>query len=164
MGEKYKGFLYVGLMIKDNNPYLVEYNVRMGDPECQTILPLLKSDFLELMLSCCEEKLENHIIEWKNKKSMCIVLCSNGYPDKYKKNVKINNLKEITNNKNVFIYHAGTKSINNEVYAVGGRVLNFVSISNDLRKSRETVIHEIEKLNWVNGFYRKDIGFRIIDI
>ena len=164
MGEKYKGFLYVGLMIKDNNPYLVEYNVRMGDPECQTILPLLKSDFLELMLSCCEEKLENHIIEWKNKKSMCIVLCSNGYPDKYKKNVKINNLKEITNNKNIFIYHAGTKSINNEVYAVGGRVLNFVSISDDLRKSREFVIHEIEKLNWGNGFYRKDIGFRIIDI
>ena len=68
MGENYKGFLYVGLMIKNNNPYLVEYNVRMGDPECQTILPLLKSDLLELILSCCEKNLENSIIEWKNKK------------------------------------------------------------------------------------------------
>ena len=72
-------------MIKDNNPYLVEYNVRMGDPECQTILPLLKSDLLELILSCCDENLENSIVEWEDKKSICIVLCSNGYPDNIKK-------------------------------------------------------------------------------
>ena len=158
----YNGFLYVGLMIKDNNPYLVEYNVRMGDPECQTILPLLSSDLLELMLSCCEENLENHKVEWKDKKSICIVLCSSGYPDTYKKNVEIPNLEKITNN-NTFIYHAGTELINNKVYAIGGRVLNFVSISNDLKKSRESLIYEIENFNWKNGFYRKDIGFKIID-
>tara|TARA_Y100000816_G_scaffold61453_1_gene40555 strand:- start:200 stop:1465 length:1266 start_codon:yes stop_codon:yes gene_type:complete len=163
MGESYKGFLYVGLMIKDNDPYLVEYNVRMGDPECQTILPLLESDLLELMLSCCEQNLGNQIIEWKDKKSLCIVLCSNGYPDSYKKNVEIPKLEKITKNNNTFIYHAGTEAINNKVYATGGRVLNFVSISNDLKKSREVVIQEIENLNWKNGFYRKDIGFRIID-
>ncbi len=163
MGEKYKGFLYVGLMIKDNNPYLVEYNVRMGDPECQTILPLLKSDLLELMQSCCEGNLENQSINWRDKKSMCIVLCSNGYPDTYKKNIEIPNLDKITSNNNTFIYHAGTEMIDNKVYATGGRVLNFVSISDDLKKSRESVIHEIENLNWENGFYRKDIGFRIID-
>ena len=162
MGEVYKGFLYVGLMIKDNNPYLVEYNVRMGDPECQTILPLLSSDLLELMLSCCEENLENHKVEWKDKKSICIVLCSSGYPDTYKKNVEIPNLEKITNN-NTFIYHAGTELINNKVYAIGGRVLNFVSISNDLKKSRESLIYKIENFNWKNGFYRKDIGFKIID-
>ena len=163
MGETYKGFLYVGLMIKDNKPYLVEYNVRMGDPECQTILPLLHSDFLELILSCCEEKLENQIIEWKNKKSICIVLCSNGYPENYRKNIEIPNLDKITSNNNTFTYHAGTEMIDNKVYATGGRVLNFVSISDDLKKSRESVIHQIENLNWENGFYRKDIGFRIID-
>tara|TARA_Y100000816_G_scaffold285057_1_gene264209 strand:- start:718 stop:1980 length:1263 start_codon:yes stop_codon:yes gene_type:complete len=162
MGEVYKGFLYVGLMIKDNNPYLVEYNVRMGDPECQTILPLLSSDLLELMLSCCEENLENYKVEWKDKKSICIVLCSNGYPDTYKKNVEIPNLEKITSN-NTFVYHAGTELINNKVYAIGGRVLNFVNISNDLKKSRESVIYEIENFNWKNGFYRKDIGFKIID-
>ncbi len=162
MGEVYKGFLYVGLMIKDNNPYLVEYNVRMGDPECQTILPLLSSDLLELMLSCCEENLENCKVEWKDKKSICIVLCSNGYPDTYKKNVEIPNLEKIISN-NTFIYHAGTELINNKVYAIGGRVLNFVNISNDLKKSRESVIYEIENFNWKNGFYRKDIGFKIID-
>ncbi len=163
MGEKYKGFLYVGLMIKDNNPYLVEYNVRMGDPECQTILPLLESDLLELILSCCDEKLENEEVKWNNKKSMCIVLCSNGYPDMYKKNIEIDNLSEIPVNKDSFIYHAGTEFVNNKIYATGGRVLNFVSISDDLKKSRDTVIHQIEKLNWKNGFYRKDIGFRVID-
>ena len=164
MGQKYKGFLYVGLMIRDNNPYLVEYNVRMGDPECQTILPLLESDLLDLMLSCCEENLKNQIIKWKDKKSMCIVLCSNGYPDTYKKKVEIPNLAKVTNNSNTFVYHAGTELIGNKVYATGGRVLNFVSISDDFKKSRESVIHEIEKLSWGNGFYRRDIGFKIIDI
>ena len=163
MGETYKGFLYVGLMIRENNPYLVEFNVRMGDPECQTILPLLDSDLLELMLSSCEQNLENQIIKWKDKKSMCIVLCSNGYPNSYEKNVEIPNLEKITKDDNTFIYHAGTRFINNKVYATGGRVLNFVSISNDLKKSRESVIQKIENLNWENGFFRKDIGFRIID-
>ena len=163
MGAVYKGFLYVGLMIKNNNPYLVEYNVRMGDPECQTILPLLKSDLLELILSCCDENLENSIVEWEDKKSICVVLCSKGYPDKYKENVEISNLDQIVNDKNLFVYHAGTQLINNKVYSTGGRVLNFVSISDDLKVSREIVIKEIENLNWKNGFYRKDIGFRIID-
>ena len=163
MSTVYKGFLYVGLMIKNNNPYLVEYNVRMGDPECQTILPLLKSDLLELILSCCDENLENSIVEWEDKKSICVVLCSKGYPDKYKENVEISNLDKIINDKNIFVYHAGTQLINNKVYSTGGRVLNFVSISDDLKVSREIVIKEIENLNWKNGFYRKDIGFRIID-
>ena len=94
---------------------------------------------------------------------MCVVLCSNGYPDKYKKNVEISNLDKIINDKNIFVYHAGTQLINNKVYSTGGRVLNFVSISDDLKVSREIVIKEIENLNWKNGFYRKDIGFRIID-
>ena len=162
MGETYKGFLYVGLMIKNNNPYLVEYNVRMGDPECQTILPLLKSDFLDLILSCCEENLDSQIIRWDDKKSICVVLCSNGYPEKFRKNVEINNLDKI-NNSNTFVYHAGTELINKKVYSVGGRVLNFVTISDDLKKAREIVNESIESLNWTDGFYRKDIGFKIID-
>ena len=161
--QAYKGFLYVGLMIKDNEPYLVEYNVRMGDPECQTILPLLENDLLELILSCCEENLEKQIIKWKNKKSMCIVLCSKGYPDAYKKNLEIPNLDKLTNDKNTFVYHAGTELIESKVYATGGRVLNFVSISDNLKESRNSAIKEIRNLNWENGFYRQDIGFRIID-
>jgi len=163
MGETYKGFLYVGLMIKDNNPYLIEYNVRMGDPECQTILPLLKSDFLNLILSCCDESLESQIIEWKDKKSMCIVLCSKGYPENYKKNIEIKNLDKIKKDENNFIFHAGTKVSNNQILNTGGRVLNFVCISEDFKNSRNLAIKKIEKLNWSNGFYRKDIGYKAID-
>ncbi len=163
MGENYKGFLYVGLMIKNNNPYLIEYNVRMGDPECQTILPLLATDFLDLILSCCDETLHNQNILWEEKKSMCVVLCSNGYPDSYKKDVEIPNIKKIKNDDTFFIYHAGTEKKDNKVFATGGRVLNFVSISDNLKSSRDKVIKEIENLNWNNGFFRNDIGYKIID-
>ena len=85
LGSEYKGFLYVGLMIKDNNPYLVEFNVRMGDPECQTILPLLENDLIEIFINCCLGKLKKRY-KLNNKKSICIVLCSKGYPENYKKN------------------------------------------------------------------------------
>ena len=164
MGENYKGFLYVGLMIRDNNPYLIEYNVRMGDPECQTILPLLATDLLDLILSCCDETLESQDILWEGKKSICVVLCSNGYPDIYKKNVEIPNIVNIMNYDSFFIYHAGTKKKHNKVHANGGRVLNFVSISDNFKSSRDIVIKEIENLNWYNGFYRRDIGYKIIDV
>ena len=87
LGSNYSGFLYIGLMIVKNEPYLIEFNVRMGDPECQTILPILDTDFAEIILACCNKKLKDIDIKWKNKKSVCIVLCSNGYPDNYKKNI-----------------------------------------------------------------------------
>ena len=163
IGEIYRGFLYVVLMIKNNEPYLVEFNVRMGDPECQTILPLLKSDLLDLIFSCCNESLEKYSIEWYDKKSLCIVLCSKGYPDNYDKNIEINNLNKIKNDKNNFVFHAGTKISKKKILAIGGRVLNFVSIAKNLKNSREQIIEKIKKLNWKNGFYRKDIGYKIID-
>ena len=163
IGESYKGFLYVGLMIKNNEPYLVEFNVRMGDPECQTILPLLKSDLLDLIVSCCNKSLEKHNIEWHEKKSLCIVLCSKGYPENYSKNIAILNFNKLKSDKSNFIFHAGTKVAKNEILATGGRVLNFVSISDNFKNSRDQVIEKIEKLNWENGFYRKDIGYKIIN-
>ena len=163
IGESYKGFLYVGLMIKNNEPYLVEFNVRMGDPECQTILPLLKSDLLDLIVSCCNKSLEKHNIEWHEKKSLCIVLCSKGYPENYSKNIAIRNFNKLKSDESNFIFHAGTKVAKNEILATGGRVLNFVSISDNFKNSRDQVIEKIEKLNWENGFYRKDIGYKIIN-
>ena len=89
MKIEYSGFLYAGLMIKNDNPYLIEYNVRMGDPECQTILPRLESDLTNIFLACCEKKLNEIEIKWKKDNSICVVLCSDGYPEKYKKNVLI---------------------------------------------------------------------------
>ena len=163
MDQIYNGFLYAGLMIKDNEPYLIEYNVRMGDPECQTILPLLKSDLLDLIVASCNNNLKEKNIEWFEKKSLCIVLCSKGYPESYKKNIDIPNLQKIKSSNNNFIYHAGTKISDNAILAVGGRVLNFVSISDNYLDSRNEAINQIEKLNWKNGFYRSDIGFKVID-
>ena len=163
LGTKYKGFLYTGLMIVKNEPYLIEYNVRMGDPECQTILPKLKTDINDIFLACCEEKLEKIDIEWKNKKSLCIVVCSKGYPEAFKKNVEIKNLNKIIFNNDEYLFHAGTIYKENKVYAVGGRVLNFVSLSQDLRSARDKIINNVDKLNWNDGFYRKDIGYKVID-
>ncbi len=163
MGEKYKGFLYAGLMIIENEPFLIEYNVRMGDPECQTILPLLKTDLVDIFTACCDENLNNLSIEWKEEKSLCIVLCSKGYPDKFTNNVKIENLNNLKLNSNDFIFHAGTKSNENGIFSNGGRVLNFVSVSKTFKNSRERSINLINQLNWKNGFFRKDIGFKIID-
>ena len=163
MGQQYKGFLYAGLMIKNNEPYLMEYNVRMGDPECQTILPLLKTDLLDLILSCCNKNLEKQNIEWHEKKSLCIVLCSKGYPENYKNNIEITDLDSLDSSETSLIYHAGTKILDEVVYAVGGRVLNFVSISDDYLISRNKIINQIKKLNWKNGFYRSDIGYKVIN-
>jgi len=163
LGENYKGFLYAGLMIKDNEPYLIEYNVRMGDPECQTILPLLETDFLKILNSCCDETLDKLEIEWKDQKSLCIVVCSKGYPGEFKSNIKIDNLKKLNLDKNDFIFHAGTKKNNDEIFSNGGRVLNFVSISSNYKESRDKVLKLINNLNWSNSFFRKDIGFKVID-
>ncbi len=163
LGEKYKGFLYAGLMISNNEPFLIEYNVRMGDPECQTILPLLETDLVDIFMACCDEKLEKFEIKWSEKKSLCIVLCSKGYPDTFQKNVKIDNLNNLAFSKNDFIFHAGTKKVKNEIFSNGGRVLNFVTTSSSFKNSRERIINLINQLNWKNGFFRKDIGFKIID-
>ena len=159
----YKGFLYAVLMITNNEPYLIEYNVRMGDPECQTIIPKLKSDLLDIILACIESKLDQIQIDWHDINSLCIVLCSKGYPDQYKKDMIIKNLTKINLDQNQKIYHAGTKIKNEDIVSNGGRVLNFVNLSTTFKKARESNIKLIEEINWPNGFYRKDIGFNVIE-
>ena len=163
MGSEYKGFLYAGLMIVNNEPYLIEYNVRMGDPECQTILPKLKTDLTDILLASVNYGLSSIDIEWHDYKSLCVVLCSKGYPDKYKNNIMIKNLVDLTISKNEFIFHAGTKMIDNKIHSNGGRVLNFVVLSDDFKKSRNRALELIKKVNWSNGFCRNDIGFKAIN-
>jgi phosphoribosylamine--glycine ligase len=163
MGSNYRGFLYAGLMIVNDEPFLIEYNVRMGDPECQTILPKLKTDLLEIIEACCNEKLKNLRIEWYDQKSLCIVLCSKGYPDKYSKNILIENFNKLSLNKGDFVYHAGTKKIDNKIYSNGGRVVNFVSLSSSFKESRNKIFNHINRLNWNGGFFRKDIGYKVIN-
>ena len=162
LGSQYKGFLYAGLMIVDNEPFLIEYNVRMGDPECQTILPKLKTDLAKIFLACCNKKLNEINIEWLNKKSLCVVMCSKGYPDTFEKKIEIKNLNNIKLNANEYLFHAGTAKEGKKIYAIGGRVLNFISISDDFSIARKNIIRNLEGLNWSGGFYRKDIGYKVI--
>jgi phosphoribosylamine--glycine ligase len=165
MNTNFKGFLYAGLMIKDNEPFLIEYNVRMGDPECQTILPKLNNDLMDVIKACIDNELSSIDLSWNNNESLCVVLCSKGYPDKFEKNIEIKNLNslKLEKNNNEFIFHAGTTIKNKKIYSNSGRVLNFVKQSQNYKKSREDVLKLIKNLNWVKGFYRKDIGYKVID-
>ena len=158
---EYKGFLYAGLMIIENEPFLIEYNVRMGDPECQTLLPKLKTDFLFIVKSCLENKLNDLVIEWHNDKSVCIVLCSKGYPESYKKNIKLN-LNHLLLENNQFLFHAGTSLSDNNILSNGGRVLNIVTRSDNFKLARDKSLKILDEINWDNGFYRRDIGYKVI--
>ncbi len=162
MNIEYKGFLYAGLMIVKDEPFLIEYNVRMGDPECQTILPKLKTDLSKIFLSCCDGKLDKIDIEWLNKKSLCVVLCSKGYPDEFKKDIEIQKLENFTQSSNEYLFHAGTLKKDNKIFAVGGRVLNFVSLSDSFNEAKKNIYKEINNLDWKDGFCRKDIGYKVI--
>ena len=157
----YRGFLYVGLMIKDKNPYLIEYNVRMGDPECQVILPRLKTDLFKIINYSLKNRLNKINLSWENRKCMTIVLCSKGYPGNYSKG-KIINIKKFKDKKDLFIMHAGTNKINKNIISNGGRVLNIVGKGQNFNQIRKKIIELIKKINWKDGFYRKDIGWRVI--
>ena len=158
----YKGFLYVGLMIKNNDPFLIEFNVRMGDPECQTILPTLNTDLFDVLISCCDGTLNQIDINFSKLKSICVVLCSKGYPEKFENNIKIKDLDQISLLENQNIFHAGTLKTKTGIVSNGGRVLNFVSTSDNFSKSRDEAINLIKKLNWENGYFRRDIGHKVI--
>ncbi len=160
---EFVGFLYAGLMIVKGEPFLIEYNVRMGDPECQTILPRLKTDFLEIVDATINKRLGSIDLEWFVEKSICIVLCSKGYPEKFQNNVEIKKLEKIKLKNNNYIFHAGTKIKNSRIYSNGGRVLNFVIKSKNLKQSRDDLINLINDLNWKNGYFRKDIGYKIFE-
>ncbi len=162
-GVEFVGFLYAGLMIVKEEPYLIEYNVRMGDPECQTILPRLKTDFYKIIEACINKSLDKINIQWSEKKSLCIVLCAKGYPEEYENQININNLNNIKTKSDEFIFHAGTLIKKDQVVSNGGRVLNFTVLSNDFDESRKRAIKLINDLDWKNGFFRKDIGFKVID-
>jgi len=162
-GHPYKGFLYAGLMIFKNEPYLIEYNIRMGDPECQVLMMRLKTDLLEIIDHATKNRINNLKIQWTEKSSITIVLCAKGYPSNYIKNSEIKNLEKANVDKYNQIFHAGTYKKNEKIYSIGGRVLNITSLSNSLAKARSKSLENINKINWIDGFFRKDIGWRVIN-
>ncbi len=163
LGHPYKGFLYAGLMIVKNEPYLIEYNIRMGDPECQVLMMRLQSDLLEIINNTIENKLESNEIIWNEKKSITIVLCAKGYPkNNYVKNSEIKNLSKILSDKNMQIFHAGTYEKNNKTFSNGGRVLNITTCAKNFLEAKNKALVNIKKISWKDGFFRKDIAWRVI--
>jgi len=163
LGFPYKGFLYAGLMINNGQPSLIEYNVRMGDPECQVLMMRLKTDLLEIIDHATKNSLSNLKIKWEKKSCMTIVLCAKGYPTNYIKNSEIKNLSNILVNEDNQVFHAGTYSKNNKIYSNGGRVLNITSSSSkNLVEARKKTLANINKIDWIDGFFRKDIGWKVI--
>tara|TARA_B100000700_G_scaffold318564_1_gene411972 strand:+ start:512 stop:1789 length:1278 start_codon:yes stop_codon:yes gene_type:complete len=163
LGHPYKGFLYAGLMIKDGEPYLIEYNIRMGDPECQVLMMRLKTDLFEIINHSIDNKLKNLDIQWTDESCMTIVLCSKGYPSNYIKDIEIKNLLNIKSDKKNQIFHAGTYEKNNRIFSSGGRVLNITTTAKNLKEAKEKSLAILNKINWKNGFFRKDIGWRVIN-
>ena len=162
LGHPYKGFLYAGLMICKEEPYLIEYNVRMGDPECQVLMMRLETDLLEIIECAVKNNLKNLKINWTEKNCITIVLCAKGYPLDYIKNSEIKNLPNILINNDSQIFHAGTYEKNDKIYSTGGRVLNITSVSKNLIQARNKSLEILNKVNWDDGFFRKDIGWRAI--
>tara|TARA_B110000240_G_C13435618_1_gene425659 strand:+ start:1 stop:945 length:945 start_codon:yes stop_codon:yes gene_type:complete len=158
----FTGFLYVGLMIKNKEPHLIEYNIRMGDPECQVIMPRLKTNILDIINASLKNNLNNLKINWSKKKCMTVVLCTKGYPGNYKKNLILGGLQKIKQSKNIKIFHAGTLIKKGKLVSAGGRVLNITSLNKDFLSARRLIYRTIKKINWKKGFYRSDIGWRVI--
>ena len=162
LGYPFKGFLYAGLMISEGEPFLIEYNIRMGDPECQVLMMKLKTDLLEIVDSATKNNLNNLKIEWNKNKCMTIVLCANGYPGDYVRDKEIHNLSKITSDENNQIFHAGTYEKDNKIFSKGGRVLNITCSAKSLLEARDECLINLKKINWTDGFFRKDIGWRAI--
>ena len=162
LGHPYKGFLYAGLMISKGEPYLIEYNIRMGDPECQVLMMRLKTDLLEILDLVTKNELNKIKIEWHEDNAITVVLCAKGYPGNYVKDSEIKNIDKIKNSKNNQIFHAGTYKKHNKVFSSGGRVLNITSKANKLKTAREKSLENLKKISWTDGFFRNDIGWRAI--
>ena len=161
-GSPYIGILYAGLMIKDNEPKLIEYNVRFGDPECQVIIPRLENDLVELLVNVKEKNLDNYTLKWKENFAITVVLASRGYPESYETGDEIKGLDAIDNIDDVEIFHAGTKTKNNKIVTSGGRVLSINGYGKNLVDAKEKAYSLVKKINWSGCYYRKDIGWRAL--
>jgi len=156
-GITFKGFLYAGIMLKDDELYVLEYNVRMGDPECQPILMRMDSDLFEYLVGSVDGTLENmEQIAWKNKSAVCIVLASKGYPESYSKGEEIFGLGNAFDN--AYIFHAGTKELNKKIITNGGRVLGVTALGDTLESAIKHAYGITEKISWDSKHLRTDIG------
>jgi len=158
----FSGVLYAGLMLVKGKIYLIEYNVRFGDPECQPLIFLLKSDLLKILNNCVNKKLNKTKIKWKKEYAISVVMVNKGYPGKFRKNSIIKNLNLVTEDENTKVFHSGTSLDNqNNIIASGGRVLAITSKDKNFNNAKKKVYEVVKKIKWKNSFFRKDIGNRV---
>ncbi len=159
-GMPYMGVLYLGLMITNEGPKLVEYNCRFGDPECQVLMPRLKSDLLAALLAARDGQLQP--LEWRDDVALTVVMASQGYPGAYEKGHVITGLDEASKLPGVTLFHAGTEMRGNAIAAVGGRVLTVTALGGDVAEARSRAYAAADKIHWQGAFYRRDIGWRAL--
>ena len=161
-GTPFRGFLFAGLMLTAEGPKLIEFNVRFGDPECETLLPMLKSDLLEFLKAATDGSLKGMEVRWKDEASATVVMCSKGYPGAYATGGEIFGLEEAGSLPGVCIFHAGTMAEQESILANGGRVLAVNAVGADLSEAIERAYAAVDTLDWADGFCRRDIGRRAV--
>jgi phosphoribosylamine--glycine ligase len=161
-GRPYKGVLYAGLMITPDGPKLVEYNVRFGDPECQVLMMRLKSDLLPALIGARDGVLKHFDLRWYDEPALTVVMAAKGYPGEYKKGTEIRGLDRAAELPDVKVFHAGTKREGDRVLAVGGRVLNVTATGKTVALAQARAYEAVDRIDWPDGFCRRDIGWRAI--
>ncbi len=162
-GTPYQGVLYAGLMIKDGEPKLIEYNCRFGDPECQVLMLRLKSDLLPALIAARDGVLDTFDLRWRNDAAITVVMAAKGYPGAYEKGTPMKGLKHAAEVEGVEIFHAGTVAREGQILANGGRVLNVSAVGKDVREARARAYEAIARIDWPGGYCRGDIGWRAIE-
>ena len=163
-GRPFKGVLYAGLMVTEEGPKLIEYNVRFGDPECQVLMLRLKSDILPALIACAEGQLANLDLRWRDETALMVVLAAKGYPGSYAKGSAIRGLEAAAAVEGVEIFHAGTKAgADGAVLANGGRVLNVCALGRDVAEAQARAYRAVDLIDWPEGFCRRDIGWRAVE-
>jgi len=160
-GAPFKGVFYAGLMINDGKPKLLEVNVRFGDPECQAILPRLKSDLFTALQATRDGRLNEIALEWHDQSALCVVLASKGYPGAYGKGSVIDGLDK-AEAAGATVFHAGTGLENGNIVATGGRVLGVTALGDDIAQAQSKAYRALDLIDWPEGFCRRDIGWRAI--
>ena len=163
-GTPYQGCLYAGLMIKGDSVKVVEFNCRFGDPETQVVLPLLDGDLAEIMLACATGTLDKVEVAWHDKAAVCVVMASGGYPESYEKGKEITGLAAAEEDKDVVVFHAGTKEAAGKIVTSGGRVLGVTAVDASIKAARDRAYAAVEKIAFEKNFYRKDIAWRALKI
>jgi phosphoribosylamine--glycine ligase len=162
MGHPYVGVLYAGLILTRDGPKLIEYNARFGDPECQVMMMRLKDDLVTLLLACCDGTLDRVSVRWRDETALTVVLCAKGYPGEVRKGSVIRGLDRTTNMADVEVFHAGTALKDGELVSAGGRVLNVTALGNTVREAQARAYAAVDRIDWPDGFCRRDIGWRAI--